>query len=65
MTKQISGIYKIENLVNHNIYIGQSTHIAYRWLWHKDKLRTQKHSNEHLQKSWNKYGENNFEFSIL
>lgn len=65
MTKQISGIYKIENQVNHNVYIGQSTNILYRWYWHKDKLRTQKHYNEHLQKAWNKYGENNFKFSIL
>ena len=25
------GIYKIENLINHKIYIGQSIHIEKRW----------------------------------
>ena len=28
-------------------------------------MENNKHDNEHLQKSWNKYGKNNFEFSIL
>lgn len=31
---------------------------------HKNQLRGGRHGNTHLQKSWNKYGENNFEFSI-
>lgn len=25
------GIYKIKNLINHKIYIGQSIHIEKRW----------------------------------
>ena len=28
------GIYKIENLLNHKIYIGQSTRIERRWIEH-------------------------------
>lgn len=32
---------------------------------HFSKLRKNKHCNNHLQKAWNKYGEKNFEFSIL
>ena len=30
----ISGIYKIENLINHKVYIGQSKHIERRWAEH-------------------------------
>ena len=31
----ISGIYKIENLINHKVYIGQSVNIYKRWKEHK------------------------------
>ena len=39
MKKKISGIYKIENLINHKVYIGQSKDINKRWSRHR--------SNEH------------------
>ena len=58
----ICGIYKIENRVNHKIYIGQSVDIYTRWYNHKHSLRNGIHYNKHLQKSWDKYGEENFEF---
>ena len=59
------GIYKIENKVNSKVYIGQSVNIENRWKGHKSKLRNNKHQNDYLQKSWNKYGEENFDFSVL
>ena len=31
----VSGIYKIENLINHKVYIGQSKDIYQRWYTHK------------------------------
>ena len=31
----ISGIYKIENLINHHVYIGLSKDIPNRWRGHK------------------------------
>lgn len=63
--KKICGIYIIKNKINNKVYIGQSIDIHKRWLNHKNKLRKYKHDNIHLQRSWNKYGEENFEFSIL
>lgn len=35
MKKKISGIYKIENLINHKVYIGQSKDIKSRFNQHK------------------------------
>lgn len=62
---KISGIYKIENIVNGNVYIGQSIDIYTRWKSHKRNLNKQIHTNTYLQNSWNKYGEVNFKFDII
>lgn len=59
------GIYKIENKLNHKVYIGQSKNIKRRIMEHKRRLNNNKHQNRHLQYSWNKYGEDNFDFSII
>ncbi len=61
----ICGIYKIENKINHKVYIGQSVDIYTRWYNHKHDLLNGVHYNSHLQKSWNKYGEENFNFSVI
>lgn len=60
-----SGIYQIENKVNSKVYIGSSNNIERRWQKHKALLRHGKHQNSHLQAAWNKYGEDNFIFSII
>lgn len=36
-----------------------------RWDCHKSQLRGNYHDNPHLQNSWNKYGEDNFEFIVI
>lgn len=59
------GIYKIENLINSKVYVGQSININNRWKEHKANLRNNNHQNKHLQNAWNKYGEENFNFEII
>ena len=63
--EKLIGIYLIENKINHKKYVGQSSDIVLRWYHHKTDLRSNIHHNRHLQSAWNKYGEDNFEFSIL
>ena len=60
-----SGIYCIENIQNNKKYIGQSINVHIRIKEHINKLRKNKHQNSHLQKSWNKYGEEYFKFYVL
>jgi group I intron endonuclease len=59
-----SGIYEIYNRVTGIRYIGSTLNFKRRWLQHRVKLRRNKHTNLHLQNSWNKHGEQNFEFKI-
>jgi len=59
------GIYKITNLENGKMYVGQSVDINRRWKNHKRLLNNNKHQNKHLQSSWNIYGSEKFEFSII
>jgi len=59
------GIYCIKNKANGKLYIGSSINIEQRFKQHQKELRHDHHKNDHLQKSINKYGLPNFEFTIL
>ena len=59
------GIYKIENKVNSKVYIGQSIDIENRWKCHISYLSRGIHNNKHLQSAWDKYGKENFVFSVI
>ena len=65
MELKVSGIYCIENIVNHKTYIGSSKNIYQRLIKHFALLRHNKHQNPHLQSAWNKYGEDNFRWFVL
>lgn len=56
------GIYKITNLVNNKVYIGQSTDIERRWRNHRARYTT---CNSILYQAIRKYGLENFSFEIV
>ena len=60
-----TGIYIITNKTNGKFYIGSSVKIEQRWVQHKSDLRLEKHHSRHLQRAYDKYGDNAFEFRIL
>ena len=60
-----TGIYLIRNKITNKIYIGSAVNISSRWTRHRVQLNKNKHVNNYLQHSWNKYGAENFEFKIL
>ena len=60
-----TGIYQIRNLANNKYYIGSSVDMSGRRRSHWCHLRANKHHGRHLQRAWNKYGEDAFEFVPL
>lgn len=60
-----SGIYIITNNQNGNQYIGSSNNLYGRESYHKTALVRNYHHNQHLQRAYNKYGEDIFEFRII
>ena len=60
------GIYGIRNKINNKIYIGKTAmNFGDRRDNHYSLLNNGKHGNIHLQRAWNKYGSENFEFIII
>lgn len=60
-----AGIYAIVNKANNKMYIGQSINLDARKSEHFGALKRNKHYNDHLQKSFNKYGESAFDFIVI
>lgn len=61
-----TGVYLIKNKVNNKFYVGSSAKSIKERFWqHRTFLRMNKHGNIHLQRSWNKHGENSFDFIPL
>jgi group I intron endonuclease len=59
------GIYIIQNIENKKLYVGATTDWERRQYQHRNSLSNNKHSNKHLQKDWNDYGEKSFAFIFL
>ena len=60
-----SGIYLIKNILDDKVYIGSSINLKDRRYKHFWMLERGIHDNQHLQNSYNKFGEENFKFEIL
>ena len=64
--ENLSGIYCIVNKINNKVYIGQTKQKFVKRYWHHLWcLRKNKHDNRYLQKSFNKYGGQNFKFIVI
>ena len=61
----MKGIYKIVNKVNQKFYLGSTQNFHIRKLSHFASLRRKRHHSIHLQRAFDKYGEENFEFTIV
>lgn len=60
-----SGIYVIRHNQTGVVYVGSALNIKKRWRDHRRELLRGKHHSIRLQNSWNKYGEQAFEFIVL
>lgn len=61
----IVGIYCIENIKTNKVYIGQSIDIETRIKRHFRELENGIHHSKHLQRSYDKYGKENFSWRVL
>lgn len=60
----MTGIYKITNMSNGKVYVGQSKDIEVRWQQHKDELEKGKHCNKSMQYDY-KRNPSAFVFEVL
>jgi len=59
------GIYQIQNTENNKKYVGKSSNIEARWKQHLKELSENKHVNRLLQKDYDIYGKEVFDFEVL
>lgn len=62
---KLIGVYRITNIKNDKIYIGESEDIPRRWVEHITELVSNEHCNYKLQEDFNKYGIKNFQFDVI
>jgi group I intron endonuclease len=60
-----TGIYEIFCVKNSRRYIGSAVRLSHRWRLHYTQLQSGKHHSRHLQRAWNKYGEESFVFRVI
>lgn len=61
----LSGIYEIICITNRRKYIGSAVDLGKRWSEHVRQLKENKHHSRHLQRTWNKYGQDDFVFRVI
>ena len=60
----MQGIYRIRNKLDDKRYVGSTNDFEKGWKSRCQALRRGSYYNIHLQRAWNKYGEENFVFEI-
>jgi group I intron endonuclease len=60
-----AGVYLITCTANNRRYVGSSKNIDHRWREHRKCLRSGRHWNVLVQRSWDKYGADAFEWAVL
>jgi group I intron endonuclease len=60
-----AGIYRIENKLSGIVYIGSAVDFYRRWRRHHNELTRKVHSNQHLQRAWDKYGTDSFIWTVI
>ncbi len=58
-------VYEIRNIINNKRYVGSTVSPQERWKLHIKRLKNNKHHSFLLQRAFNKYGIDAFEFNIL
>ncbi len=61
----VAGVYTIIHVASGKTYVGEALNIRTRWSGHFSCLQKGNHNNYYLQRSWNKYGAEAFEFKIF
>jgi group I intron endonuclease len=65
VTRVYSGVYEIVNTENGQRYIGSAVSLCGRFAVHRHGLTIGKHHSRYLQRSWDKYGSESFQFRPL
>lgn len=63
--RRAAAIYVMRNRLDGKRYVGKTVNATKRFWEHRTKLRAGVHANTHLQRAWDKYGEQAFEFEIV
>lgn len=61
----MGSVYSIRHVVSKKQYIGSTINSKKRFSYHLSQLRRGCHGNVHLQRAFDKYGEDQFEFSVI
>lgn len=59
------GIYIIKCTANGRAYVGSAANIYARWKCHRHQLREDRHHSVLLQRAWNKYGADVFDWIVI
>ena len=63
--KPVAGVFQIKNNKNQMLLIEESPDIQSRWNRHRTELKFGSHRKKSLQRDWDRFGEENFAFTIL